>query len=150
MAAPFPQALEIDAQAYCVLGLATCFVREERDLRPVMVIEPIPSAALEALLKGVATSYHKIAALPLHQVWPGPRLPGAFPPEAQWCEDFGDRLLAAIRTYQRKPALQDVFPLGMVKGDLNHNTERKRILNAVNVVKTEDNVKQHVYTHQVL
>jgi UDP-galactopyranose mutase len=34
--------------------------------------------------------------------------------------------------------------------EFNHSTERKRLLNAVHVVRKEDNVKQHEYTHKVL
>ncbi|WLT37067.1 hypothetical protein NON20_13625 [Synechocystis sp. B12] len=29
---------------YCVLGLATCFLREDGDFHAVDIIEPIPSA----------------------------------------------------------------------------------------------------------
>ena len=42
---------------YCVLGLATCFLREDSQFHAVEIIEPIPSAALEAILKQVPTSY---------------------------------------------------------------------------------------------
>ena len=39
------------------LGLATCFLREDSQFHSVEIIEPIPSAALEAILKQVPTSY---------------------------------------------------------------------------------------------
>jgi hypothetical protein len=43
-----------------------------------------------------------------------------------------------------------LVPVGTRRDDFNYSLERKRVLNAENVVSTEDNVKQHKYTHEVL
>jgi hypothetical protein len=40
---------------YCVFGLAICFLKQEGELEKVAVLEPIPSAALEAIVKGIPT-----------------------------------------------------------------------------------------------
>jgi hypothetical protein len=37
-----------------------------------------------------------------------------------------------------------------MRQDFNYSLDRKRVLNASKVVRTEDNVKQHSHTHQVL
>ncbi len=59
------------AEDYCVLGLATCFVKEEGEVLAVKVIEPIPSAALEALIKGTPTSYEMATAKSLGEIFTG-------------------------------------------------------------------------------
>ena len=38
----FAQASDLTADDYCVLGLATCFVREDGDIEQLTVLEPIP------------------------------------------------------------------------------------------------------------
>jgi hypothetical protein len=142
----------ISADDYCVFGLATCFVREEGEIKQVQIIEPIPSAALEALIKGIPTSYQLACAKSLGEIFRGDTLqmPAEFPSEAQFCDGFGERTLAATRTYQTRPEAKAHIRLGTVKEDFNYSLERKRVLNQTNVVKTEDNVKQHSYTHQKL
>ncbi|WP_298616308.1 hypothetical protein [uncultured Thermosynechococcus sp.] len=50
-------------ETYGVLGLAHCFSQVAGKLQPVAVIEPIPSAALEAWLYGLPTSYSEAHAL---------------------------------------------------------------------------------------
>ncbi|MGB0561965.1 MAG: hypothetical protein ACPGVO_09195 [Spirulinaceae cyanobacterium] len=143
---------EITNTDYCVFGLATCFVRQEGEVAPVQVIEPIPSAALETLAKGISTSYQWARALTVGSFLTGEtvQVPSEFPAEAHLCENFTARAIAAARTYQNKPEAKAIIPLGTQKQDFNHSTERKRVLNAENIVSTEDNVKQHSYTHQVL
>jgi len=79
-----------------------------------------------------------------------PQIPQEFPADAQFCEDFNERAIAAVRTYKRRPEATQHLPPGTTKDDLNFSLERKRVLNAVNVVRTEDNVKQHSHTHKVL
>ena len=148
----YPNAADISADDYLVLGLATCFFKEDGQVHQVPIIEPIPSAALEALLKGIPTSYQFACATTWGALLDGDKLqkPAEFPPEAELCDDFTERAIAAIRTYKRRPVAQSHIPLGTTHRDLNYSTERKRILNSQWVVKTEDNVKQHEYTHKVL
>ncbi|KGF73572.1 hypothetical protein DO97_19020 [Neosynechococcus sphagnicola sy1] len=148
----YPNAPDVSAEDYLVLGLATCFVKEDGQVYEVKVVEPIPSAALEALIKGIPTSYARACATTLGAVLQGETLqmPMDFPADAQFCEDFAYRAVAAVRTYRIRPVAQAHIPLGSSYQDFNYSTERKRVLNASRVVKTEDNVKQHSYTHQVL
>jgi hypothetical protein len=58
----FATAKDVTADAYIVLGLANCFLKQEGKLQPVQLIEPIPSAALEAIVKGIPTSYEMAIA----------------------------------------------------------------------------------------
>ncbi|MGF1482614.1 MAG: hypothetical protein ACFB4I_24585 [Cyanophyceae cyanobacterium] len=145
----FPNAPDISADDYCVFAVATCFVREDGEIDQVEIIEPVPSAYLEAVLKGVPTSYRLIWAQAV-----GEAMNEAFPPEthqdAQRCHDFAERTIAAARTYKSRSEAQALLSLGTVRDDLNYSLDKKRLLNAENVVRTEDNVKQHSHTHKVL
>jgi hypothetical protein len=151
-ATPILKTTDITADDYCVFGLATCFLKNDGEFQQVQVIEPIPSAALEAVIKGIPTSYHSACAKSVGEVLIDDTLqvPSEFPSDAQFCEDFNERLVAAVRTYKRRPEATKHIPLGSLKDDFNFSLDRKRVLNAVNVVRTEDNVKQHSHTHQVL
>lgn len=137
---------------YCVFGLATCFIRDEGEISQVEIIEPIPSAALQALLKGIPTSYHLACALPIGQVLSSaqPSLPDAFGFKARLADDFFSRTIAAARTYKQRPEAQSHIQLGEVKTDFNYSLTPKRVLNTLNVVQDEDNVRQHSHTHKVL
>jgi hypothetical protein len=148
----FANAPDLSATDYCLLGLATCFLKEEGEFKEIQVVEPIPSAALEAILKGIPTSYQSACAKSLGDIFAGdrPQIPAEFPASAQLCENFAERVMAAARTYKTRPEAQTHIPLGTIKDDFNFSLERKRVLNAVNVVGTEDNVKQHSHTHKVL
>ncbi len=53
----YPNAPELCADDYIAVGVATCFIKEEGEVFEVQVIEAIPSAALEAIVKGIPTSY---------------------------------------------------------------------------------------------
>jgi len=77
-------------------------------------------------------------------------LPKGFPADAQFCDDFAYRATSAARTYKTRTVAQEHIPLGGTKSDFNFSTERKRVLNSERIIKTEDNVKQHAYTHQKL
>ena len=147
-----PNNADISTDDYCVFGLATCFLKDEGEFHQVRVIEPIPSAALEAILKGIPTSYEFACAKLIGAILTGEVLTKTpeFPDDAQFCDGFAERTFAAVRTYKSRPDAQSLIPVGTVKKDLNFSLEKKRVLNAVNVVKTEDNVKQHSHTHQVL
>lgn len=150
----FAQAADLAADDYCVLGLATCFVRDEGEIEQLKVLEPIPSAALEALLKGVPTSYQIACATTLGEIFQDDTV--NIPSELQIdseiniCDRFAERVAAATRTYKSRPEAQEHIPFGAVKQDFNYSLERKRVLNTSRAVSTEDNVKQHSHTHKVL
>jgi hypothetical protein len=153
----FAQATDLTADDYCVLGLATCFVRDEGEIEQLTVLEPIPSAALEALLKGVPTSYQLACAKTLGEIFQAEtvNIPTEFREVAgngdiNICDRFAERVAAATRTYKSRPEAQEHIPFGVVKQDFNYSLERKRVLNTPRVVSTEDNVKQHSHTHKVL
>lgn len=149
---PLKQAEDITTEDYCVFGLATCFLKEDGEFHEVQIIEPIPSAALETILKGTPTSYQFACAKQVKDIITGDniQIPPEFPPTAQLCDQFSERAIAAIRTYKSRPSAQEYIPLGHIRNDFNYSLEKKRVLNAVNVVRTEDNVKQHSHTHKVL
>lgn len=142
----------IGADDYCVLGLATCYLRDEGEFFPVEVIEPIPSAALEAILKGVPTSFRWALAVTVQEILREEQFckPPAFPETAQFCDHFPERLQAAVRTYRSRPEAQAHISLGTISRNFNYSLERKRVLNVTKVVRPEDNVKQHPLTHQTL
>ena len=148
----YPNAADLSAEDYIAIGLATCFIKDDGEVHQVKIAEPIPSAALEALTQGIATSYELACGTTLGAVMTGetPQLPAEFPPETQFCDDFAERLTAAARTYKKRTIAQDIIPVGSTKSDFNFSVDRKRVLNSERIVKTEDNVKQHSYTHQVL
>lgn len=152
MTTSYPTAPDLTAEDYLLLGLATCFIKADGEVFQVRVVEPIPSAALEAIAKGIPTSYELATATTLGAVLVDdqPQLPPNFPPDTQFCDEFAFRAIAAARTYKSRPEAQAHVPLGTTKTDFNYSTERKRVLNSDRIVKPEDNVKQHAYTHQVL
>ncbi|MBD2020984.1 hypothetical protein H6F43_12420, partial [Leptolyngbya sp. FACHB-36] len=47
---------DISTDDYVVMGLATCFIKDDDGVHEVQIVEPIPSAALEAIVKGIPTS----------------------------------------------------------------------------------------------
>lgn len=149
---PDLSAPDVVATDYVVIGLATCFIREDGEVHPVKILEPIPSAALEALVRGIPTSYEAAWALTMGDVLVDtqPRHPEVISETAQFCDEFGARAIAAARTYKARPMAQDLIPAGTVRQDFNVSLERKRVLNSERLVKIEDNVKQHAYTHQTL
>lgn len=143
---------DISPEDYCVFGLATCFVREDGEIHQVEVVEPIPSAALEAILKGIPTSYRLACAKSLGSVLgsDAPTMPSEFPASANFCDNFAERAIAATRTYNSRSEAKTHIPLNHIREDFNYSLEKKRVLNASNIVRTEDNVKQHEYTHKIL
>ncbi|MEM7725113.1 MAG: hypothetical protein AAF208_01920 [Cyanobacteria bacterium P01_A01_bin.45] len=143
---------DIEKDDYVVIGLATCFVREDGEIQEVEVMEPVPSASLEVLFKGIATSYKLVYATTVGNLLDGStvKIPSEFPQTVQLAEDFEERVFAAVRTYKRKESAKSLIQLGCSYRELQHSTERKRVLNASRTVKTEDNVKQHSHTHKVL
>lgn len=143
---------DVSADNYLVVGLATCFLKQEGEVEEVKILEPIPSAALEAVLKGIPTSYSMAHGTTLGEVISGdtPEKPPEFPAEAHFCDDFITRAIAAARTYKTRPEAQAHIPPGTTRDDFNYSIERKRVLNQIRVVRKEDDVKQHEYTHKVL
>lgn len=145
---------------YVVLGVATCFQRDEEGrLVEVQVAEPIPAASLDCLFQGHrSTSYRLLYATTYGEIVQNgiPVLPADIIPAGVLVgEDFVERAQAATRTYRSKPELRHI-PLhqtctpeqGVFK--LNYSPEPRRVLNAVVEVKDADNIKQHPYTHQRL
>ena len=156
----FAELTDISQKDYCCFGLATCFVRQSGETKQLKIVEPIPSAAVEAIAKGIPTSYEFLCGLALadflvdrdlqDQDVQNLQVPTQHFPEGQLCDRFMERAIAAIRTYRARPQAQEIVPLNTKSDRLNYSTERKRILNPDTVVRAEDNVKQHKYTHQVL
>lgn len=143
---------DVSADNYLVVGLATCYLKEDGEVHEVTIIEPIPSAALEALLKGIPTSYSLAVGTTLGQLIADETLqrPAEFPENAQFCDDFAARAIAAARTYLSRQEAQSHIPVGTSTNNLNYSTERKRVLNQTRVIRKEDDIKQHEYTHRVL
>ncbi|BAZ38229.1 hypothetical protein NIES4101_41650 [Calothrix sp. NIES-4101] len=148
----YHNAPDLTTEDYVVLGLATCFVKEDGEVTSVEVIEPIPSAALEALMKGIPTSYKMALGTTLGSVLNGDswQIPAGFPENAQFSDEFEQRLFAAARTYKRRDIAKLLIPQGSTYNDFQYSTERKRILNPARVVTKDDNVKQHPNTHKIL
>lgn len=151
-ATQYPNAPDITADRYILLGLSTCFVREEGETKPIQILEPIPSAALEALMKGIPTSFQLAYATTFGAVFDGDRvtIPSVFPDGVQLCDEFAFRAIAATRTYHARPEAQSHIPLGSTYEQFNYSLDRKRVLNSERMVTAEDNVKQHSHTHKVL
>jgi hypothetical protein len=148
----FTDVSDLCGSDYCVFGVATCFLRQEGETKQVEVVEPIPSSALEAILKGIPTSYRFACAKTLDEVFQGdtPSLPAEFPQSASFCSDLIERTIAATRTYKTHIEARSHIPLGEIRDDFNYSIERKRVLNTGTIVREEDNVKQHSHTHKVL
>ncbi len=143
---------DVSLDDYCPFGVATCFVRDEGEVREVKIVEPVPSAALEAILQGVPTSYEVIYGKTLGNLFVGglPTVTEDLPKEAALCDRFIERSISATRTFKSRPAAINLIPLGTEKQELNFDLSKKRILNESKVVKAGDNVKQHEHTHKTL
>lgn len=151
---------EVQGLEYVVIGVATCFQRnDEGRLDEVLVAEPIPAADLDCLAKAVReTSYHLLYATTYAEIIQDdhPQLPSdVIPSNVVPAENFVERVQAATRTYRSKPEFRHI-PLheictsdqGVFK--LRPNLEPKRIINAVTEVNDADNIKQHSHTHKAL
>lgn len=148
----YPNAPDLTAEDYVLVGVATCFVKQDGEVEEVTVLEPIPSAGLAALLGGIPTSYKVAYGIRLGAVLVDetPQALPEFPEDSIFCEDFVERAFAAARTYRRNVEATQHIPLGSTYHEFNYSTQRKRVLNAEKIVRKEDNVKQHEYTHKVL
>ncbi len=134
---------------FVILGLANCFQRDEdNQLTPVMVIEPIPSAAFLTLLQDIPSSFSLIRAVDPNSLFDDKGAfirPQGFPDEAIVPNDFIDRLKAAARTFQYKPEAQIHLKIGQERS-FDNQPKQKRIINQDNVVSDDDNIKQHPLT----
>ena len=148
---------DVQGLEYVVLGVATCFQRnEEGRLEEVMVAEPIPAAELDCLRSTArSTSYQLLYATTFAEIVQGgtPLLPEDVVPERTFpCKDFVERAQAAARSYRSKPkfrhlAIGEVSTNSSKEFPLNYSCEPKRILDVIYTPSDEDNVKQHAYTH---
>src|SRR4028119_2138391 len=127
-ATSYPNAPDVSTEDYLVVGLATCFYKEDGEVHEVKIVEPIPSAALEAILKGIPTSYQIACATTLGSVFGEETLQMAasFPEEARFGDEFAQRAIAAVRTYKRRPEAQAHIPVGSTRHEFNYSVERKR------------------------
>jgi hypothetical protein len=148
----YPGAPDLSTDDYIVLGLATCFIKEDGEVHQVEVIEPIPSAALEALVKGIPTSYQFACGTSLGSILSGDKkqIPSEFPANAQFSDEFEQRAFSAARTYKRRENAKSIIPEGTCYREFQYSIDRKRVLNVSRVVTKDDNVKQHPNTHKVL
>lgn len=144
----YPNAPDVNPDDYLVLGVTTCFTKQEGEVSEVQTLEPIPSGYLEALVQGVETSYQYIWATTLQEVLLGERLqmPDGVDEAVQFGYDFAERAIAAVRTYKTRPEAMSHLPLGQQWKELNYFFPRKRLLNTERKVTTSDNVKQHDHT----
>lgn len=158
---PIPtSATEVGPLEYVVLGVATCFQRDQEGrLQEIQVAEPVPAAELDCLAQGVrSTSYTRLYATTYGEIVQNdqPYLPAdVIPAGVKPVLDFVPRVQAATRTYRAKPEFKHIplhesctTDLGVFT--LNHNPDPKRIINGVEQVSDADNVKQHAYTHKAL
>ncbi|WP_204141088.1 hypothetical protein [Halomicronema sp. CCY15110] len=141
---------ELTASAYVVVGVAICFRRVDDELESIKVLEPIPSAYLESLFLGIPTAYEVVMATTLGDLQSDQFMNQASMADVRLCENYRDRVIASARTYDGHPEAKSLMAVGTQHTDLNHSTEKKRILNFKNIVKAEDNVRQHAHTHKKL
>lgn len=131
---------------YVAVGLAHCFREVDEKLVDYLIIEPIPSASVESMFKGAATSYKCIVGSTLGEVLR--QDVGLLPEELRggvFAQNFDYRTKAAARTWKKQYAQENLLqlaPIGVVKKDFNFSLEEKRILGVVFEVKDEDNIKQ--------
>nr|ABK22041.1 unknown [Picea sitchensis] len=131
---------------FVAVGLAHCFRELDEKLVDYFVIEPIPSASVESMYNGAATSYKCIVGSTLGEVLK--QEVGLLPEELRggvFAQNFDFRAKAASRTWKKSYAQENLLqlaPIGVVKKDFNFSLEEKRILGVIFEVKDEDNIKQ--------
>lgn len=142
---------DLAPEDYLVVGVSACYQQDDGELIAVQVLEPIPSAYLESIFQGVPTSYQRVLGTTVETVFSDHSAAQISGVEgAVFCHNFGDRAAAAVRTYKSRPESSTLVEIGSIRTDINHSMEKKRVLNAKNVVTKDDNVRQHQYTHQTL
>jgi len=122
-ATSYPNAPDLSADDYIVIGLATCFIKEEGEVHQVQIVEPIPSAALRR--SKAFLPYQLACATTLGAVLAGetPQRPAGFPESAQFGDEFVQRVLAAARTYKRREVAKS-HSQGTTRDDFKYSTER--------------------------
>lgn len=142
---------DLVADDYLVVGVASCYQQIDGELSPIQVLEPIPSAYLESIFQGITTSYQLVYGVTVGTALAATDASAMTGEQGtRFCQNFGDRVAAAARTYKSRPEARSLVPLGETRTDVNHSTDKKRVLNLENVVTAEDNVRQHEYTHRKL
>jgi hypothetical protein len=151
---------EVQGLEYVVLGVATCYQRDDEGrLQEMQVAEPVPAAELDCLFRGVrSTSYQLLYATTYAEIVQNdaPVLPSDIVPDGVVAaQDFVARVQAATRSYRVKPEFKHVPLNETVTTEsgaftLKHNPEPKRILDVNYEPSEADNVKQHAYTHAKL
>lgn len=95
---------EIDPEQYLPLGRGVCFTMGKLSgkIEEQLVIEPIPACGLEAMSKGMATSYTHVFGATLGQAlaMDASLLPEDFA-DAKFAQDFKFRCESAARTWDR-------------------------------------------------
>lgn len=145
---------------YVVLGVATCFKRnEDGRLDEIRVAEPVPAAELDCLHSASrTTSYQLLYGTTYAEIVQAdrPTLPiDVVPAEAVPCNDFVERAQAATRSYRAKPDFKHLS-IGAIASPessefpLKYSSEPKRVLDVAYEPSDDDNVKQHAYTHTKL
>ncbi len=141
----------MDEFDFVILGLAHCFQRDDDGhLSPILMIEPIPSAAFLTLLQDIPSSFSQMIAVEPRSLFDaqGQFLrPQGFPTDARIPHDFYERLMAAARTFQYNPQAKSLLKIGQIK-TLTIPQKHKRIINPTNSVSDDDNIKQHPITFE--
>lgn len=153
------QLADIKGMDYVVIGVAVCYQKNaEGKTDPVSIVEPVPATALEAMSRGIRTSFKQIYATTYAEVVRdgAPAIPtDILGEDAYTCHDFVSRTQAATRTYKAKADLR-LLPVGGISTpeaglfQLNFDAGFRRVLGGERMVTDNDNVKQHSHTHQVL
>ena len=148
---------EVQGLEYLVLGIATCFKRNEAGrLEELLVAEPVPAAELDCLYSAARTSSYQLlyATTYAELVRDGaPVLPvDVVPANTVPGQAFVERARAAVRSYRTKPNFKHLAVGDTVSPDsgpfsLKYSPEPKRILDVDYQPSDADNVKQHAHTH---
>lgn len=95
---------EMDPGQYVPLGRGVCFTmgKQSAKIEEQLVIEPIPACGLEAMSKGMATSYTHVYGSTLGEAlaMDTSLLPAEFA-DAQFAQEFAFRCESAARTWDR-------------------------------------------------
>ena len=138
---------ECEGDDYVPLALAKCYtVTGPGKIAARYIIEPVTAGSLESLTHGAKTTYEEVVGVTLETALQQDNniLPIEFK-KATFCEDFEFRAKCATRTWLRphpQENLLDIVPIGESKGEWNFDETNKRILNFVNEVNDDDNIKQ--------
>jgi hypothetical protein len=138
---------DTEAGDYVTLGVAKVFRRTEGKLEDMLIVEPLPASALDCVARlKVPTSYLRLWTTRLGDVPDAiSELPDTLVLAGEsvaFADSFTERSQASARTYRRSPEIAGLLPLGVIFSDLNHSTERKRLVEDDWEPDFNDNVKQ--------